>query len=135
MDLDARLRTVGEYLDGRFGLEALLVFGSEAAGLAGADSDVDLAALFREPADPIDLFEAKAHVERLLGRTVDLVDLDRASPILAMQVMRHGRCLRGSASHRLAAFRASLPARYSDLKRVRAAAEATLIRRAVHGRP
>jgi predicted nucleotidyltransferase len=75
MDLDARLRTVGEYLDGRFGLEALLVFGSEASGLAGADSDVDLAA-----------------------------------------------------------FRASLPTHYSDLKRVRAAAEASLIRRAVHGR-
>ena len=43
----AQLAKAVDLLDRRFGLEALLIFGSEARGTARADSDVDLAALAR----------------------------------------------------------------------------------------
>jgi predicted nucleotidyltransferase len=127
-------RAFVELLDRRFGLEALLVFGSEAGGVAHAGSDLDLAALFRTHPDPVALLEAQADLERLAGREVDLVDLDEASPILAMQVLRTGRVVFGDGSSRLAAFSAILPGRYEDLKRVRAAAEASLVDRVVRGR-
>jgi hypothetical protein len=35
----------------------------------------------------------RGEAEALLGRAVDLVDLDQASPILAYQVLEHGRLL------------------------------------------
>ncbi len=130
----AQLAKAVDLLDRRFGLEALLIFGSEARGTARADSDVDLAALFRSPPDVVALLEAGADVERLLGRSVDLVDLAAASPILATQVLRDGRCLFGAGSRALAEFTAILPSRYADLKRVRAASEAALVDRITRDR-
>jgi predicted nucleotidyltransferase len=123
---EAQLEPVVALLEGRFGLDALLVFGSEARGTARTDSDLDLAALLRARPDPVALLEAAADIERLLGRSVDLVDLGAASPILAMQVLRGGRCVFGATSHARAEFNATLPSRYFDLKRVRQAGEAAL---------
>ena len=113
-------------LDQRFGLEALIVFGSVARGATHAESDIDLACLFRTRPDSVALLEARADCERLLARRVDLVDLTTASPILATQVLREGRCVRGAESSALAHFTALLPSRYADLKSVRAVAEAAL---------
>ncbi len=127
------LADVVALLERRFGLEALLVFGSEARGEARADSDVDLAALFRERPTAVALLEATADLERLLGRGVDLVDLAAASPILARQILRDGRCSFGAKARALAEFSAILPSRYADLKRTRAAAEAALVDRMTRG--
>lgn len=123
------LEKVIALLESRFGLEALILFGSTARGEMHAESDVDLAGLFRSQPDAIALLEAGSDCERLLGRSVDLVDLAAASPILAMQVVREGRRVAGAKSSALAHFTASLPSRYADLKRVRAPAEAALARR------
>lgn len=130
-----RIAEIVELLDRRFGLEALLLFGSEAREQTHAGSDVDLAALFRSPPGAVELLEAKADLERRIGRSVDLVDLALASPILARRIVLEGRCLHGARSHALAALIAMLPSRYSDLKRVRAAAEAALVDRTRRARP
>lgn len=132
---EARIEKIVALLDRRFGLEALLLFGSEVSGRTHAGSDVDFAGLFRSRPDPLALLEARADVERILGRSVDLVDLATASPILAMQILRAGRRLFGARSPALAAFEAILPSRYADLKRSRAAAEAALAERMRRGRP
>ena len=46
---------------------------------------------------------------------------------------RDGRCVFGENSPALAAFRAILPSRYADLKRVRSGAEAALAARVARG--
>lgn len=120
------LEKVIALLEQRFGLEALIVFGSVARGATHAESDIDLAGLFRTRPDSVALLEAGADCERLLGRSVDLVDLAEASPILATQVLREGKNVFRAESSALAHFTASLPSRYADLKRVRAAAETAL---------
>lgn len=130
---DDEIAQITSLLEQRFGLEALLVFGSEARGDTHRESDVDLAALFHRRPGAIELMETRADVERILGRAVDLVDLTEASPILARQVLRDGRCVHGADSRALAEFAAILPSRYEDLKRVRAAAEAALLERIRHG--
>ena len=86
-----QVERVAALLDERFGLDALWIFGSEARGTATEASDVDLAALFVRRPPTIEVLDARDAAGRVLGRDVDLVDLDRASPILAMQVLRHGR--------------------------------------------
>lgn len=126
-------RTVA-LLEERFGLDALFVFGSEAAGTQHRDSDLDLAALLRRRPDALELLDAQTPLTEIAGRDVDLIDLGAASPILARQVLRSGRCVFGATAPALAAFEATLPSRYEDLKRVRAEAESALVQRVVHGR-
>ena len=131
---EAAIDRVVALLDGRFGLDALFVFGSEAAGTTRRDSDVDLAALLRRRPDGLELLDAQTALEEIAGRDVDLVDLGAASPILARQVLRSGRCVFGASAPALACFEATLPSRYADLKRVRAEAESALVQRVMHGR-
>jgi predicted nucleotidyltransferase len=121
-------------LDERFGLDALFVFGSEAAGTKHRDSDLDLAALLRRRPDALELLDARTALEEITGQDVDLVDLGAASPILARQVLRTGRCVFGSSAPALACYEATLPGRYEDLKRLRAEAESALVQRVVDGR-
>jgi predicted nucleotidyltransferase len=121
-------------IDERFGLDSLFVFGSEASGTQHRGSDLDLAALLGRRPDALELLDAQSALEEIAGRAVDLVDLGAASPILARQVLRSGRCVFGSSAPALARFEAALPGRYEDLKRVRAEAERALVQRVVHGR-
>jgi predicted nucleotidyltransferase len=117
------------YLEGRFGLVALWLFGSEARGTVTPESDVDLAALFRTAPSAVDLLEARMELAAQLSRDVDLVDLDRASPILVMQVLRKGKLLVDKDSARRLQLAAKAPGRYEDLLIVRREAEQALIGR------
>jgi predicted nucleotidyltransferase len=121
-------------LDERFGLDALFVFGSEAVGTQHRDSDLDLAALLRQRPDALEVLDAQTMLEEISGKDVDLVDLGAASPILARQVLRSGRCVFGPSAPALACFEATLLGRYEDLKRIRSEAESALVERVVHAR-
>lgn len=127
-------RAIG-WLDERFGVETLWLFGSEAKGTATAKSDLDLAALFLRPPTPLERIEAAVDLGSFLGREVDLIDLDRTTPILAMQVLRHGRLLVDRNPTRRAAFFGRTISMYEDLKIVRRGAERSLLKRMAAGRP
>ena len=126
--------TVERHLDRRFGVDALWLFGSEASDSARASSDVDLAGLFRRHPSALDLLEAREELGFLLARPVDLVDLDRASPSVAMQVFRHGRLLADANPSRRIQAMASAAVRYEDLRIVRRQAERVLLERIRGGR-
>src|ERR1035437_2993547 len=85
------LSSVVAMLEGRFPLSALWLFGSEARGEARDDSDIDLAALFSKPVPVEDVLTARFDLSSQLRRSVHLVDLRRASPILGCQVLLNGR--------------------------------------------
>lgn len=125
------LREPLELLDRAFGLDALWVFGSEASGRARPDSDLDLAALFRRRPAAIDLLDAAERASAKLGRKIDLVDLDQVTPILATQVLRHGRLIVDRDPARRHRFEATVPARREDLLIVRRPIEERLIARFV----
>jgi len=69
------------------------LFGSVARGEAGDASDVDVAVLRRDPprgtlaALPLDL---ESELERLMGRTVQVVALELAPPDLVHRILRDG---------------------------------------------
>jgi uncharacterized protein len=129
----AQIDLVKRHLDGRFGLDALWLFGSEASGLAGPSSDIDLAGLFRVRLSPLELLEAGDALGELLGRDVDLVDLDRVSPIIAMQVLRRGRLLIDADPRRRHQMISATASRYEDLKIVRREAEHAMLARIRNG--
>jgi len=76
------------------GVVCAYLFGSVARGNARAQSDIDVAVLFKKPpaarldAGPLDLEGA---LERALGRPIQLVVLNRAPADLVRRVLRDGR--------------------------------------------
>ncbi|HEY1693818.1 MAG TPA: nucleotidyltransferase domain-containing protein [Polyangiaceae bacterium] len=121
-------------LDALAGLDALWIFGSEASGRATGRSDVDLAALFRARPEVGALLRTRDSLADIVGRSIDLVDLERASPVLAMQVLRHGNLItERDRAHRIR-FAAGVPGRYEDVIIFRRPAERLLRARLAHGR-
>ncbi len=85
---------------------AVYLFGSEARGTAGADSDVDVAVLYgQKPPAAIGSADQilEGNLERLLGRPVEVVLLNSSPADLVHRVLRDGRLL----------FEGSRPARLS----------------------
>lgn len=112
--LGARLRAALPELAGAY------LFGSESAGAARADSDVDIAIVARRPIAPRRLATARQDVSDAIDRNVDLVDLNAASTILQMEVLRAGRPLGVVNAALLYAFELRVFRDYFDLKLRRA---------------
>jgi predicted nucleotidyltransferase len=70
---------------------AVYWFGSRTRGEALEGSDVDLAALFTEPVDVMELLGLEDRIERALGTPVDLLDLGKAGAFLALDAIRGER--------------------------------------------
>jgi uncharacterized protein len=129
-----RLAAIEAVLDRAAGLDALWLFGSEARGDARPDSDVDLAVLFARTPSPEATLHARAVIADIVGRPVDLVDLERASAVLAMQVLRHGTLVVERDRRHRVRFASALPGRYEDVILFRRPAERILRARLAHGR-
>ena len=130
--LDPAVRLAIEMLDQRGDLSTLWVFGSHAKGTARSDSDLDLAALFARPINPLELADLAADLSVAIGRAVDLIDLDRASPILAHQVLKYGRLFVDRDPARRRRFFVRHVSVYDDLKILRREAEKSLLARIRH---
>ncbi len=132
-DLNRAVEAILRELDARWGVEAAWLFGSQLRG-ARPDSDIDLAVLFRTLPDPLDLLEARPELEQKAGAPVDIVDLYRASPIIAFQALKNGRLVADHAPRRRIDFATHLPSRYEDLMIMRRGTERAMMRRLGHGR-
>lgn len=81
-------------LAGKHKVEVLLIYGSAAKGKMRKDSDIDVA--FRSNVR-VDFFELAADLAELLQfNKVDLVDLNKANPLLLSQIMDNCIKLYGS---------------------------------------
>lgn len=110
------------------GIDVLYLFGSQATGEAGAESDVDLAVYLREKdlqGNPSLDLEIGLFVEKMLRCPVDVVVMQRVSPILQHQVLARGRRLferdpRQRVVLELLSFKRYLDARHYQRKRLEA---------------
>ncbi len=75
------------------GASFALVFGSFGTERSRPESDLDLAVRYQKPLTQAQVLDLTHRVSEIAGRNVDLVDLGSADPIIAMQVLRHGRPL------------------------------------------
>jgi predicted nucleotidyltransferase len=94
------------------------LYGSVARGDAGPASDVDVAVLFRE-APPATLdglaLDIAGDLERIIGRPVDIVVLERASPDLVHRVLRDGILVHESDASARIRFETRKRAEYFDV--------------------
>jgi predicted nucleotidyltransferase len=72
----------------RHGVEQIRLFGSEARGEAGPESDIDLLIRFGSGRGFRDLMDFCEEIEQALQRKVDVVTEDGLSPFLRQQVLR-----------------------------------------------
>ena len=72
---------------------AVYRFGSTAHGSATARSDVDIALLTTTRIDPGHRFDIQERLASEIGADVDLIDLARASPVMAIQAITTGQLI------------------------------------------
>jgi predicted nucleotidyltransferase len=80
------------------GVRVAYLFGSQATGRARPDSDVDIAVLWGDDVPRSDYFRRRleligAMMDLFRTNDVDVVVLNEATPLLAVEVLRHGRLL------------------------------------------
>jgi predicted nucleotidyltransferase len=101
----------------REGASLAVLFGSQARGTAGPESDIDIGVVGL-PGDA--LLGLTAHLGHLVGQRVDLVDLRRAGPLLAFAVAREGRPILDPTGTAFPAFASYAARRYADTAKLRA---------------
>ncbi|MBI5344062.1 MAG: nucleotidyltransferase domain-containing protein [Deltaproteobacteria bacterium] len=113
------------------GLKLVLVFGSVVTGKMHKRSDIDLAFFFENRVDILDLTN---RVIRLLKTgNVDVVDLDRASPLLRFSAAKNGNVLYERSPGLFSEFYSLAFRRYVDTKKLRDAGR-VVIRDFLHTR-
>ncbi len=84
---------ITDRLSGVPGLAAVYLFGSAARGTSRSRSDIDVAVLFEENAERIDIVSLMAGLSGAAGRDVDVIILNRAEPRLYHEIVRTGEIL------------------------------------------
>lgn len=69
---------------------AIYAFGSQVAGTAGSDSDLDMAVLVAGYADPLALWDLSGVLADIAACPVDLLDMRAASTVMQYQVLTTG---------------------------------------------
>ena len=92
------------------------LFGSAATRGPNAARDVDVAVAFAQPLSLLQQGALCAQLEQIVGREIDLVDLDSASTLLRWEVVRSGIVLAARDRRDLVDFRARVPLEYFDLQ-------------------
>jgi predicted nucleotidyltransferase len=131
-DLDeVRLQRAVNAINDRLKPFAVLLYDTAATGKVPAGGDIDLAVLVGGPCpSPFDLASLRTDLEAWPGREVDVVVLDDASPILAMEVLRTRRLLLVRRPQRLERFVVKKLDAYFHLEHMRGPIEQALRRSA-----
>lgn len=121
MEKETVIEKLREYYKNKKEAEFAYLFGSYAKEKNNKKSDIDVAVYLNENV-PGDFFEYKmeevCRLQDLLGKSVDIVILNNAEPMLVHQVFRYGVLLKGSESRILAEFRRLNFYRYLDQMRI-----------------
>ncbi|MBI3812688.1 MAG: nucleotidyltransferase domain-containing protein [Nitrospirae bacterium] len=100
-------------------VQLVVIFGSVVSGKVHRSSDLDLAILADEPLDTVQI---TSELIRLLHiNNIDVVDLRRANPLLAREVVRQGTVLHERDSGTYARFVSLAVRRYADTRKLREA--------------
>lgn len=88
MSIENHLRRLIPETTNKFpSIQVLYLFGSHASGTAGTDSDVDIAVFTDGSDSPMMDLELGVFLQKRLNRAVDVVIMQKASPILQHEVL------------------------------------------------
>lgn len=113
------IEQLGSLLEGFAEVRLAYLFGSVASGTERTASDIDIAILLQSPNDLETQEKISAAIERAFGRTVDLVDLAHAPPLLAHEIIRAGKLILCRDEDEQVRFVTRTAARYLDTAHLR----------------
>lgn len=91
------LNKIVKYLSHEKPIMAAYLFGSTAKGNATEKSDIDLGLILKDDFDLLANYDYKlrlmGELRELSGRTVDIVLIKRADPILQYEIRKHGKLI------------------------------------------
>lgn len=129
-------KTIIDYFGGIPHIVSVVLFGSYAQNTENESSDVDVA-IFCDPAhvpDPFLLISWREGLSGLLCKDVDLVCLNTASPIIGMQVYKHGKVLIINDHKKYVDNQIRLFVDYAELKELRDPMERNILKRKYYDR-
>lgn len=124
----ALIEKIVHFASSRGDIEAVYLFGSAAANRLTPESDIDLGILFERKFSGIELLQFQQEISDALGGQADVVNLDEASPILRMEVLKSGRRVFARDMTRVHRFFVKTINEYDDLKRVRKPIEESILK-------
>ncbi len=128
------VKSVISFFDGRRDILLAFLFGSFAGKQVHPSSDVDIGILFRTVPDIEAINDMTEDLSSILHREVDLAGLNHASPVLRMQILKHGRLLYASDRKHFFQFFTDTVNQYDDLKQIRKACEESILRGRIYAR-
>jgi len=110
--------------------EVLLVFlfGSAASGKMAEGSDIDIGILFENQPDVYEINELKSELNEIFKKGIDIADLNSASPILKMQVLKNGALVFAKDKKIYNQFYVDTINQYDDLKQIRKICEDNILK-------
>jgi len=116
-------------------IAAVYLYGSFVQGRMTPDSDLDVALLFRDDAvpDSMTLLDLGSRLSSIVGLEVDVLCLNTAGSIVAMQVLSNGRKVVERDSRRSVEFFVKTIELYDDLKTVRRPIEQSILNGRIYG--
>ena len=116
-------------------IDAAYLFGSHAQGTETKESDLDLAILFTPLQLPSfdEQMNLRLLLEGLLKKEIDLLILNKVSPIVAMQAVTKGKLIIDKTPKHRINFVTTLFSRYAELKEMRAPMEKNILKRKYYG--
>ncbi len=128
--LPGEIEPVLSFVSSQENLDMGILFGSYVSGRMRAGSDLDMGILFAEPLDlPMTFASFQEALERRCPMGVDLVVLNRADPIIAMQILSLGEVFFARPGVYEDFFARTLRM-YDDIKRIRAPIEKAFLQKA-----
>lgn len=115
-------------------ITAAILFGSYATGHFDGDSDVDVALLFNRGKETslLERLDMQQTLSDVIHKDVDLISLNEASPILAMQVTKYGTPLFIRNQRLYDEYEMKLITDYADVKKMREPFENDILKRKLH---
>ncbi len=90
---DRERQLIMDMLRTKLNAVTIFLFGSIVRGSTHPDSDVDLAFVSLHQHHGYEVFLVSQELATLLKKEVDLIDLQRASTVMQIQVIQNGECL------------------------------------------
>jgi predicted nucleotidyltransferase len=100
-------------------LQFIYLFGSQAAGNATKNSDIDIAVFCGKKMDGITRWHIQNELADKLGSEVDLIDLLNTSTVMQHQIIYQGKCIY-DPQQKSPAFEMQVISMYQDLNEQRA---------------
>lgn len=119
-----------EFFGKRTDVLLVFVFGSAASGKETEESDIDIGILFSVQSDFYMITDLKNALNSVFKKEIDIADLNLASPILKMQVLKNGAPVFVKDKKYYNQFYVDTLNQYDDLKQTRKGCEANIL----HGR-